>query len=159
MIRISGSHLIEALPEKVWPWIFDPNRLMSLIPGCQEIWQESESAYRARIQVGIAAVSGTYDTYVQVVKSQPFEFCSLEGDVRGSAGAIQGKAEFGLEQVGEQSRLTYEGEAIITGALATLNTRLIESVVQMLIKMGMANLNKKVKAEDSAAGNQNTTLP
>jgi carbon monoxide dehydrogenase subunit G len=146
MIKISGSQLLDATPEKVWPWIFDANKLMSLIPGCQAIEQESETEYRARIQVGIAAVSGTYEAFVRAIETRPFEYCSLAGDVHGPAGTIQGQASFLLEKVENQSLLRYDGEALITGALATLSPRLVESVVQMLIKVGMGNLNKKVKA-------------
>jgi carbon monoxide dehydrogenase subunit G len=62
MVEIVGSYKLEASIEEVWPRIFDPQSLIGLIPGCQQLEQVSPNEYRGRIQVGIAAVSGTYDT-------------------------------------------------------------------------------------------------
>ena len=39
MVEIVGSYMLEASIDEVWPHIFDPASLMSLIPGCQQLEQ------------------------------------------------------------------------------------------------------------------------
>jgi carbon monoxide dehydrogenase subunit G len=148
MIRITGSHKLEAPLDKIWPRIFDPRSLMSLIPGCQQLEQVGPDEYRGQIQVGVAAVSGTYASYVRVVERDPPHRCRFEGEVSGSTGIIQGEASFTLEEVEEQDNLIeYEAEAMITGALAKLSPRFVEGVAQTLINLGLANLNKQLRAQ------------
>jgi hypothetical protein len=46
-----------------------------------------------------------------------------------------------------QTIIDYEGQAMIGGALARLNTRFIEGVAKTLIDQGLAKLNQQVQAE------------
>ena len=148
MVEIVGSYKLEASIEEVWPRIFDPQSLIGLIPGCQQLEQVSPNEYRGRIQVGIAAVSGTYDTYVKVVERDPPHRCRFEGEVSGATGSIQGATSFILKEVDEgDSLIEYQAKGMITGALAKLSPRFVEGVAQTLIKLGLANLNKQLQAQ------------
>lgn len=151
MIEIVGSYELEAPIDEVWPRIFDPRALMSLVPGCQQLEQVSPDEYRGQIQVGIAAVSGTYDTYIKVVKRDPPHGCCFEGEVSGATGTIKGEASFTFKEVEAQDNLIeYRAKGMITGALAKLNPRFVEGVAQTLIKLGLANLNKQLQAQTVA---------
>ena len=145
MIYIEGSYTLAAPREQVWPVIFDPNALIGLIPGCQSIEQVAQDEYRGRVQVGIASVSGIYDTFVRVARHEPPGYCQFEGEISGPTGLIKGTATFTLKEVEEKSLIDYQAQAMITGALAKLSPRFIEGVVSTLIKLGLANLNKQVQ--------------
>jgi kynurenine formamidase/carbon monoxide dehydrogenase subunit G len=150
MIHIAGNYTLEAPREKVWPRIFDPNALMSLIPGCQKLEQVSPGEYRGQIQVGVASVSGVYDTYVRVVRNEPPAHCHFKGEVSGPTGTIQGEASFTLKEVEQKNLVEYQAQALITGALAKLNPRFIEGVVNSLIKLGLASLNRQLQIPPAA---------
>ena len=145
MIHIAGSYPLDAPVEQIWPRLFDPASLMSLIPGCQGITQADPDEYRGQVQVGVAAVSGQYDTYVRVVDHEPPHYCRFEGEVSGPTGMIKGQASFLLKEVEPGNLIEYEASALITGALAKLNPRFIEGVVQALIKLGLARLNQQIQ--------------
>lgn len=149
MIKIAGSYELEASVEKVWPHIFDPQSLMNLIPGCQQLEQVGPDEYRGQIQVAIAAVSGIYQTYVRVVERDPPHRCCFEGEVNGATGIIKGEASFTLKEVEEKNKtsLEYEAKGMITGAMARLNPRYAEGVARTLIKQGLANLNKQLQSQ------------
>lgn len=150
MVKIVGSYKLEAPMGKVWPRIFDPQSLMDLIPGCQQLEQVGPDEYRGQVQVGVAAVSGTYETTVRVVERDPPHRCQFEGEVTGPTGSIKGTASFVLEEVNQGSSfIEYEAEAMITGALAKLNSRFVEGIAQTLVNRGLANLNKQLR--DQAA--------
>lgn len=149
MITIVGSYELEAAIDKVWPRIFDPKSLMSLIPGCQQLEQVGPDEYRGQIRVGIAAVSGTYESYVRVLDHDPPFGCHFKGEVSGSTGTIKGEASFFLKGAKENNSLIeYEAKGIITGALAKLSPRFVKGVAQTLINMGLADLNKQLRAQE-----------
>ena len=43
--------------------------------------------------------------------------------------------------------IEYQAKGMITGALAKLSPRFVEGVSQTLIKLGLANLNRQVRAQ------------
>jgi carbon monoxide dehydrogenase subunit G len=151
MVKIVGSYRLEAPIDKVWPRIFDPQSLMSLIPGCQQLQQVGPDEYRGQIHIGVAAVSGTYDTYVRLLTRDPPHHCCFAGEVSGSTGTIKGEASFTLKEVQHSnSCIEYEAEGMITGALAKLSPRFVEGVARTLINLGLANLNKQLRAQPAA---------
>ncbi len=98
--------------------------------------------------MGIAAVSGTYDTYVRVVEHAPPHRCRFKGEISGATGTIKGEASFTLKEVEECNNLIeYQAKGIITGALAKLSPRFVEGVALTLVKLGLANLNKQLQAQ------------
>jgi carbon monoxide dehydrogenase subunit G len=147
MIEIKGSYRLAAPRERVWPVIFDPNALMGLIPGCNHLEQTSPDEYRGQVKVGIASVSGTYNMFVKVVRSEPPEFCQFEGEISGPTGLIKGTAFFTLNEVEEKSVIGFQAQSLVTGALGKLSYRFIEGVVQTFIKVGLANLDKQLQQE------------
>lgn len=149
MVDIVGSYKLEASVDEVWPRIFDITSLMSLIPGCQQLEQVGPDEYRGRIQVGIAAVSGTYASHVRLIAHDPPRHCRFEGEVTGSTGRVKGEASFTLKEVEEPntSCIEYHARGMVTGALAKLNPRYVEGVARTLINLGLANLNKQLRAE------------
>ena len=148
MVEIVGSYELEASIDEVWPRIFDPTSLMSLIPGCQQLEQVGPDEYQGHIQVGVAAVSGIYESYVRVVEREPPHKCRFEGEVSGATGTIKGDASFTLKEVNEHNSLIeYQAKGMITGALAKLSPRFVEGVSQTLIKLGLATLNRGLRAQ------------
>jgi len=146
MINISGSDKIDAPPIEVWTRLFNVESLINLVPGCQELEQTRDGEYQGRIQVGVAAVSGTYDIYLKVVKHDETLHCDIDGEVSGPTGIIKGDGTFTLKEVEDYTNIEYEAGAIITGALAKINPTIIEGIVQALIKQGMKKLDKQIRA-------------
>ena len=142
MIRIAGNHKLDATSERVWAAIYDPTTLVELIPGCQHIEQVSPEEYQGQMQVGLPAVNGTYDAHIRLMEYDEPRYCRFKGTVLGPTGTIEGEASFKLEEVERQTVIEYEGQAMVTGALAKLSPRFIEGVVNTLINQWMSQLNK-----------------
>jgi carbon monoxide dehydrogenase subunit G len=70
----------------------DPAVISSCIPGCEELEQEGEDRYRAKLNVALAAITGTYDgTVVISEKNAPASYrLTVEG--QGKAGFVKGNA-------------------------------------------------------------------
>ena len=117
-------------------------KLLQLIPGCEQIEQISPGEYRGRLNLRVAAVGGTFQTCLKITDQHPPSDARFEGEVVGPGGVIKGEAVFRLTEVPQsQTTLTYEGQALITGPLGSLNSRLVEGVAQALIRQGLDKLN------------------
>ena len=144
---VSGSYTLNAPAEQVWPLIFDPNSLISLIPGCQQLVQVAPDEYRGQMNVGIAAVSGKYNTFVKIIEADAPNSCTFEGQVTGPTGTISGMASFSLKQKEVETEIDYHAQGLITGALATISTRILESIAKTFINQALGKLNKKFTVE------------
>jgi carbon monoxide dehydrogenase subunit G len=144
---ISGSYTLNAPAELVWPRIFDPNSLISLIPGCQQLVQVAPDEYRGQMNVGVAAVSGKYDTFVRITEADAPNFCSFKGQVTGPTGTISGTASFSLKQSDADTEIEYHAQGLITGALGTISPRILESIAKTFINQALGKLNKKFIVE------------
>jgi carbon monoxide dehydrogenase subunit G len=146
MINISGSYKFETARDEIWPLLFDVDTLMDLIPGCYSLEKIGEDEFQGQIRVGLAGMSGNYDTIIRVVDSVPPRHCRLSGKVSGKTGVIKGNANINLREAEKACLFLYQAEGIITGALATFNPRYIEGIVQTLLKMGISKLASKLVA-------------
>ena len=151
-MKIAGSYILAAPAAQIWPLILDPAELLQLIPGCEQIEEVSPGEYRGRLNLRIAALGGTFQTYLKLTDSDPPKHSRFAGEVVGPAGRITGQASFRLTEAQQQhTTLEYEGQALITGALGSMNSRLVEGVAQALIRQGLDRLNARLQAQAGAA--------
>lgn len=150
-MKITGAYILHGPRERVWPLIYDPASLVSLIPGCEKLEQVSPDEYRGQMQLHFPAVSGVYHTYVKILERREPDYSRFEGEVDGPAGRIKGTASFELAEIENScTNLSYTGQAMITGSLAKLSPRFIEGIAQTLLKQGLAQLDRQVQAQASA---------
>ena len=148
-MKVAGRYTFDGTRECLWPLIYDPTALANVIPGCEQLEQISPDEYRGRVQMRLPGVAGIYTTYVKLIERDEPHYCRFEGEVNGAAGSVSGSASFRLKAMGTQTLLEYEGQALISGPLARLDSRFVEGVAQTLIKQGLARLNKQVQLKQA----------
>ncbi len=151
-MKVAGSYILDNARERIWPLIYDPASLITFIPGCEQLEQISPDEYRGQVHIRLPAVGGSYTTYVKFMERDEPNYCCFTGEVSGTAGSVSGTASFRLKAMDAQTLLEYEGQALISGPLARLDSRFVEGVAQTLIKQGLAKLNQQVQPRQ-------TTLP
>jgi carbon monoxide dehydrogenase subunit G len=149
-MKIAGSYTLVSPRRLVWPLIFDPAALLELVPGCDQIQADGPDSYRGIITLRLPAVSGSYRTAIRIVDRREPEFCRFDGEAAGSGGSVTGQATFTLREVGDGTIVDYDGDAIIAGPLAGMNSRFIEGVAQTLIRQGLGRLDARVAASMAA---------
>ncbi len=143
-MNLHGSRTLDAPRDAVFAAIMDPTVLLAVIPGCREIEQTSPTEYRGRIALRLPGVVGTYRTLVRVVEAEAPRSGVLEGEVTGSLGSIDGRATFQLTDAGEGTMVEYEGDAVIGGPLARLDSRFVASLATSLIDQGLDALDTRL---------------
>jgi uncharacterized protein len=140
-MEISGSYTLYAPRERVWAFLLDPAQLRATIPGCEELEQIGENRYRLRLNVGVAAVKGVYTGTLTLGDLRPPESYSITVEGSGARGVLHGDGTLTLEAVGPaRTNVTYEGQAQIGGAIASLGTRLAQHAARTLINQFFARV-------------------
>ena len=151
-MNLRGTHTIDAPRVAVFAAICDPDVLLGVIPGCRAIEKTGTDEYRGQISVRLPGVVGTYATLVRLVDADPPRSGHLEGEVEGALGTIKGRATFRLAESGAGTRIDYEGQAVIGGPLARLDSRFVEGLAETLIGQGLRNLGSRLERGSPVPG-------
>lgn len=123
---MSGERVIEADRASVWAALNDPDVLKACIPGCEEIVQESETSFTAKVKQKVGPVRANFTGALELSDIVPGESYRLDGRGKGGvAGGASGGAAVRLDDVPEGTRLSYDVSANVTGKLAQLGGRLV----------------------------------
>ena len=143
-MRLTGQYEIQSDVQTVWNHIFMENAFISIVPGCQQIIETSLGEYRGKMIMNIAAVKSSFDVCFKKIEEQAPYFCKFEGMIQGPTGEVKVKNSFTLQEVGEQTLLTYSADAQISGALHKMGAHFIESYAKSQVKLGLTNLAEEI---------------
>ncbi len=129
---ITGSYTFNAPRDRVWNLMLDPASIAACIPGCETLEPDGQNRYRAKITIGLAAITGTYDgTVVISNKVEPSSYTlSVEG--QGRPGFVKGAAAITLREEAGTTVVDVAGTVQTGGAIARLGQRLMGSAAKMM---------------------------
>ena len=152
-MKLTGENLINAKPERVWEALNDPEILKQAIPGCQSLEKLSDTQFKAKVGMKIGPVQATFDGQVELSDLDPPNGYTISGSGSGgAAGNAKGGAQVKLVPEGNSTRLTYDVDAQVTGKLAQLGSRLIDSTAKMLAGQFFNKFEKLVSEPGGDAG-------
>ena len=93
---IFGSYTFDVSADRVWDLLMDPAALSSCIPGCTRFEPDGEDRYRVRLNVAMAAITGSYDGTVALSDKVPGRSYRLTGEGQGRAGFVKGTSDIAL---------------------------------------------------------------
>ena len=134
-MHLSQSHDIPVPVQTVWEALNDAEILAQAIPGCERLEKTSDTQLSAKVKLKIGPVSAIFTGEVTLSDLAPPYAYVISGSGKGGvAGSASGSAKVRLEEIdgGSTTRLTYEVEAAVTGKIAQLGSRLIESTAKKL---------------------------
>jgi carbon monoxide dehydrogenase subunit G len=141
---ISGSYTFNAAPERVWALMMDPAVISSCIPGCEALEPDGVDRYRAKITIGLAAITGNYEGTVILSEKIANTSYRLSVEGQGRPGFVKGDAAIALRPEGGGTVVDVTGTVQTGGAIARLGQRLIGSAAKMMQDRFFACLQGKV---------------
>ena len=141
---ISGSYTFNAPPERVWALLMDPAVISGCIPGCESFEPLGNNAYRARLTVALAAITGTYEGTVTLSDLVPPASYRLTAEGQGRPGFVKGNSAITLRADGETTVVDVTGTVQTGGAIARLGQRLIGGVSKMMLDRFFACLQSRL---------------
>ncbi len=144
-MTIDDSFAVDAPVERVWALLADIPKVATCIPNAALTEVVDQKTYRAKVSVKVGPVSVGYKATIYVEQfdqSTRTAAFRIEGDeLRGRGGV---KATVTSQAVAEdgKTRVILHADAQISGIVASVGGRLIESVAKKTISEFAANLAK-----------------
>jgi len=145
-MELTGQERIAAPRAQVWQALNDPEILKACIPGCESIEMLSPTEMKARVALKLGPIKANFAGQVILSNIDPPNGYTISGEGSGgSAGGAKGSAEVRLTPDGEGSLLTYRVTSQVTGKIAQLGARLVDSAAQKLAGDFFSKFNQVVQ--------------
>ena len=147
----TGETIIHAAPETVWNTLLDPAALVAIIPGCHSLDQIAENEYRATVSLGVGPVRGRFEASVKLSDLDAPRMATLSGGLDGPLGSAAGSGRVSLEPAPEGTRVGYTYEVRISGKVAAIGGRMLESASRILVQQFFERLAAQIGGRPIAA--------
>lgn len=145
-MKLEGTYTFDAPRELVWEMLQDPAVLAKVMPGCQKLEKVGENSYAGKLKIKVGPVQGVFKGAVQLSDLQAPHSYVMDVDGKGPAGIVKGKGQVFLEEEEAQTIMRYTGDANVSGRIASVGQRLMDSSAKAITKQSLENLDKQVQA-------------
>ena len=150
-MKVGGEYTFEGPRDLVWDTLLDPTVLTTVLPGCEKLELIGENEYTGALEIKIGPVQGDFVGKVKLEDVLRPDSYTMQVDGRGAPGFVKATGHLRLVAAGDVTQVTYHGEARVSGRLASVGQRLVESAAKAIIKQSLDGLNAAVRAR-SAGG-------
>jgi carbon monoxide dehydrogenase subunit G len=126
--------------------LLDPVVLAKVMPNCQELKQTGDGAYEGKMKIQVGPVQGVFQGKVTLSNLQPPTSYHMQVQGKGPAGMVDGEGEVRLEADGEKTVMSYTGEAQVSGRIASIGQRLMDTSARAITKQSLENLEQQIMA-------------
>jgi carbon monoxide dehydrogenase subunit G len=130
---IAGTYTFSAPADRVWTLLMDPQVISTCIPGCEGFEPTGEDRYKARLNVALAAISGSYEGTIVISDKVPGTSYRLTAEGQGRPGFVKGSAAISLREEGTATVVDVQGTVQTGGPVARVGQRLIGGVSKMMM--------------------------
>jgi carbon monoxide dehydrogenase subunit G len=145
-LKLSGTYLIDAPTQQVWEALNDIDVLARTIPGCERLEQVGANEYEGTLKIGIQAIKGSYNGRIRIIDIQPPTHYTIVASGRGANGVVDGTGTVDLSEQDGKTLLTYSGDAMVGGTLASVSQRLVEGATKQVINQSLKALAAQIAA-------------
>ncbi|MCA1668069.1 MAG: carbon monoxide dehydrogenase subunit G, partial [Thermomicrobia bacterium] len=117
----------------VYTMMMSKDALAHCLPGCENLEEIGEDAYRATLKIGIAGIKGTYTCTIRTTEKVPLETWTLTIEGQAKTGNVKGVGRFTLTAADEGTEVSYDGDADIMGPLAGIGQRMMAPASRTII--------------------------
>lgn len=133
-LQAQDSVEIPAPPQAVYDALLDPETLKAIIPGCHALELESENHYRADVTVGVGMIRARFAARVGLTDLEPPHSLRLSGSGNSPMGSATGSAKVTfVELENGHTRLDYAYDAAVSGKVAAVGGRMLQSASKVII--------------------------
>jgi carbon monoxide dehydrogenase subunit G len=136
-IKFGGEFEIKQSPEEVYDFLTDPQKFAPLLPDYQSMTQQDATHFTVKVNIGISYIKGAADMKMELTEADRPKRAQYKGQGSAAGGKVAMIARFDLTPAGGGTKVVWQGEAQVFGALASVAGGLLEPLgkknVQKLI--------------------------
>lgn len=145
MVKLAGTHEFDAPKDTVWEALLDPDVLSRILPGCKQLNKTAENEFSGEISIRVGPVQGSFNGKVKLDDIDPPNSYRLELAGQGRPGFVKGTGTLRLDG-DSPTTLHYDGDAQLSGRIASVGQRLVDSTARSLTRQGLQSLDKIIAA-------------
>jgi carbon monoxide dehydrogenase subunit G len=146
MVELTGSYAFSAPQELVWEMLLEPGVLARIMPGCEKLERTGENEFEGKLNIRIGPVQGVFQGTVELSDLRPPHGYHISVNGRGPAGIVRGEGDLQLASTETGTDLSYEGTAQVSGRIASVGQRLMDSSAKAIVNQSLQNLEKQIQA-------------
>jgi carbon monoxide dehydrogenase subunit G len=131
-MHFEGTQTIRAPMETVWTFLMDPRQVGPCMPGFQSVDVIDETTFKARVGVGVGLVKATFTMDMSMVDLAPPTRATVRGHGVAPASAVDLTSTMSLGEAGGATTLQWSADVTVSGTLASLGARLMQSTAQKM---------------------------
>lgn len=145
-MELNGTYTFDAPRELVWEMFLDPEVLARVMPGCESLEEVEEHVFKGKMKIRVGPVQGNFQGTVTLSELSAPNGYHMKVKGRGPAGIVNGEGDLQLAQQNGQTVLTYTGEAKVSGRIASVGQRLMDSSAKSIVKQSLEAFDQQVQA-------------
>jgi uncharacterized protein len=132
-MHLTGSYTFKAPRAAVWQTLQSPTVIARCMPGCEKFEEVGADEYEAVMRVGVGPIKGTYTGRIRLHDRAEPERYRMDVEGGGGPGHMKGTGLLELRDEGGATTVVYEGDAAVTGKIASVGQRLLGVTAKQLI--------------------------
>jgi uncharacterized protein len=158
-MKLTGEKVIPLPQGQVWAALNNAEVLRQSIPGCESFEKIGDHAYRAAVTSRIGPVQTRFQGTVSLSDFDEPNAYTITGEGSGgAAGSAKGSARVTLSPAEGGTRLAWTADAQVSGKLAQIGSRLIDSAAKMMAGQFFDRF-QQVVAEEAPAAKPVSAIP
>ncbi|PSR22013.1 MAG: carbon monoxide dehydrogenase [Sulfobacillus acidophilus] len=153
MKKYSGSLVVDAPLPLVWDYVLNPRVLGEAMPDVVEYAVDGSSQVKAKVHVAVGPVHGVMNMTAEIVPdSVPHQaLWTISGTGMGNVLQLTGVVRLSpVFDEGDKTQLNWDAEVTMSGSLATLGFRLVDSQVKKIAEQVFENIRQGIKGKSGA---------
>jgi uncharacterized protein len=141
-MKFSGELTVKAPRARVYEKVRDARFFASCVDGVQDLQETAPDTYSAVFATKVAYMTFKFNVTVQVVRAEePREIeAKVEGTPLGIVGRLTATSLTRLAEEGEETRISYDVDAALTGKLGSLGQPVLRSKAKEMERQFAARL-------------------
>ena len=132
-MRFEGSFEVGADPVGVFQVVTDPTQISGCMPDLQKVEVKSPELFDAVVRVGVGFIKGDFKMEFRVTEKRPPSSARMVAHGSGLGSLVDIAMEVGLNQKGRGTAIKWTAEATVSGRIASLGQRLMQSNAERMI--------------------------
>lgn len=144
-MHYEGSFDVESPREKVYEFITDPKKITTIFPDVENVKVLDENNFTLKAKVGMSFIKGTMDVKGTMAEKTKPTLAKLKARGTGLNSSVDLDSTFTIaDGTNGGSHVTWSADAKISGMMASVGSRLIDSAANKYVKQITETLQKKL---------------
>lgn len=144
-MKLTGEHTLKAPRKVIWDMLMNPEQLVNITPGISELNKIDDSNYEAISEVKIGPVKGKFKGDLSLENMIKPESFILSVSQKSKIGNVKADIQIYLDEEGNDTKISFDGKAQMSGLLARTGARVVSGVANSLTKQFFEAFDKEIE--------------